>query len=175
MDSAAAFFAIQRVFVDRLSCAMPEAAALQRKNTCKRLGKYGQNLAGKWVRRTAFREVDYDPENPDRLREFAGFDDAFAFDEKCRLDGTGGRGVLHHNIPKESVPREQLALEQSVKHAIKKDGTCTGIPTCPLSHWSTGPLSTGTRAVVPVYLPVHCRTAPLVHWSIVHCPLVHVL
>ncbi len=43
----------------------------------------------------------------------------------------------------------------------------TDVPTCPLLHWSTGgPLSTGTRAVEQVYLPVHCRTGPLVH-----CPL----
>ena len=57
----------------------------------KRLGRYGENAAGKWVRCSAFREIDYDPEKPSSLREFDNFEDAFTFDEACRLDGTGGR------------------------------------------------------------------------------------
>ncbi len=102
----------------------PEA---RRKAECKRLGRFAENAAGKWVRAKGFREIDYDPENPDRLREFDSFDDAFAFDEKCRIDGTGGLKAKTWGKPKESVPREQLALEQSVKHAIKKDGNKTRV------------------------------------------------
>ena len=63
--------------------------AAQRRNLLKRLGRYGEHAAGKWVRCSAFREIDYDPEKPDSLREFDNFEDAFTFDEACRLDGTG--------------------------------------------------------------------------------------
>ena len=53
--------------------------------------QHGQNASGKWVRCSAFREIDYDIDSPDRLREFDSFDKAFEFDEARRLDGTGGR------------------------------------------------------------------------------------
>lgn len=46
----------------------------------KRLGSYGENAAGKWVRCSAFREIDYDREKPGSLREFDNFEDAFTFD-----------------------------------------------------------------------------------------------
>ena len=41
----------------------------QRERVCKT--RYGENAAGKWVRRSAFREVDYAPDDPTKLREFA--------------------------------------------------------------------------------------------------------
>ena len=66
-------------------------AKAQRKCALKRDRRYAQNAAAKWVRASAFREIDYDPENPDKLREFDTFDEAFEFDEARRMDGAGGR------------------------------------------------------------------------------------
>ena len=59
------------------------------------------------------RLINYDPENPDKLREFDNFDAAFAFDEECRLNGTGGRKAVHLPKPKDTVPKDQLALDMS--------------------------------------------------------------
>ena len=98
----------------------------QRQRSCK--NRYGENAAGKWVRASAFREIDCDPENPDRLREFSNFDAAFAFDEECRLNGTGGRKAVHMPKPKDTVPKEQLALEKAIKQNkddFKKKATST--------------------------------------------------
>jgi hypothetical protein len=92
---------------------METDAASQRKGRLLRDGRYGENAAGKWVRSGAFREIDYDPENPDKLREFDNFDAAFAFDEECRLNGTGGRKAVHLPKPKDTVPKDQLALDMS--------------------------------------------------------------
>ena len=64
-------------------------SAAQRRKACQH--RYGENAAGKWVRSSAFRKIDYNPENPDKLREFDTFEEAFAFDEECRFNGTGGR------------------------------------------------------------------------------------
>ena len=68
--------------------------AAQRKADLKRNGSYGENAAGKWVGCSAFREIDYDPEKPGSLREFDNFEDAFTFDEACRLDGTLDVGTI---------------------------------------------------------------------------------
>ena len=90
-------------------------AKCQRKCRLQRDERYGKNAAGKWVRASAFREIDYDPENPDKLREFDNFDAAFAFNEECRLNCTGGRKATHMPKPKDTVPKEQLALEKAMK------------------------------------------------------------
>ena len=97
-----------------------DQADVQRKRTCK--NRYGENVAGKWVRSSAFRENDYDPSDPTHLREFDTFEAAFAFDEECRLNGTGGRKAVHLPKPKDTVPQKQLALDKSLKHAIKEEG-----------------------------------------------------
>ena len=97
-----------------------QAPDARRKRRCK--DNYGENAAGKWVRCSAFRRIDYDLENPDRLREFDTFDKAFEFDEARRLDGTGGRLAKPLPKPKDTVPKEQLALEKAMTHAVKKDG-----------------------------------------------------
>ena len=99
----------------------------QRKSKLKREGRYRQNASGKWVRASAFRKIDYDPDNPDRLREFDSFDKAFEFDEARRLDGTGGRHAKPHAKPKDTVPKEQLALEKAVEHIVQNDGTETRV------------------------------------------------
>ena len=90
-------------------------AKTQRKNALIRGCRYGLNAAGKWVRSSAFRKIDYDPENADKLREFDNFEAAFAFDEECRLNGTGGQKAAHKPKPKDTVPKEQLALEKAMK------------------------------------------------------------
>ena len=80
---------------------MPSEPAERRKVTCK--DRYGQIASGKWVRKSAFREIDYDPDNPDKLREFDSFDKAFEFDEARRMDGTGGRHAKPYPKPKDTV------------------------------------------------------------------------
>ena len=97
----------------------------QRKRFCKT--RYGENVAGKWVRKSAFREIDYDPNSPDRLREFDTFDAAFEFDEARRLDGTGGRHAKPYPKPKDTVPKEQLALQKAMTHAVQEDGNKTRV------------------------------------------------
>ena len=99
--------------------------AARRRKACQH--RYGENAAGKWVRSSAFREIDYDPENPNRLREFDNFDAAFTFDEECRLNGTGGRKAAHLPKPKDTVPKDQLALEKAVTHAVQEDGNKTRV------------------------------------------------
>ena len=44
-------------------------AKAQRKDRLRREGRYGENDAGKWVRSSAFREIDYDPENPEKVQD----------------------------------------------------------------------------------------------------------
>ena len=100
-------------------------AEAQRKWQCK--SRYKENAAGKWVRCVGFREIDYDPEENDRLREFDSFDEAFAFEEECRVTGTGGRNARHYPKPKDTVPKVQLALEASLQHAIAADGNETRV------------------------------------------------
>ena len=97
----------------------------QRKRKCK--DKYGENAAGKWVRKSAFREIDCDRDNPDSLREFDSFEKAFEFDEARRLDGTGGRHAKPYPKPKDTVPKEQLALEKAVEHMVQNDGNETRV------------------------------------------------
>ncbi len=92
--------------------------AARRKTDCK--NRYGQNASGKWVRSSAFREIDYDPDNPDRLREFDSFDEAFAFDEARRLDGTGGRHAKPYPKPK----RRSTAAFKSVRRSFANLAFC---------------------------------------------------
>ena len=56
-----------------------------------------------------------------------GLDAAFAFDEECRPNGTGGRKAVHLPKPKDTVPKEQLALEKAMKHALEEDGNKTRV------------------------------------------------
>ena len=100
-------------YLQKMVRKIPLDAASQRKGRLLQDGRYGQNAAGTWVRSSAFREIDYNPENPDKLREFDTFEEAFAFDEECRLNGTGGRNAVHLLKPKDTAPKEQLALEKA--------------------------------------------------------------
>ena len=99
----------------------------QRRTRLKRECRYGQNAAGKWVRSSAFREIDYDPDNPEKLQEFDSFDAAFEFDEQCREDGTGGRNAKFSPQPKNTVPDSQMALVKAMAHATAKDGNKTRV------------------------------------------------
>ena len=108
---------------------MPAVSAKdQRKFALRRDGRYGENAAGKWVRKSAFREIDYDPDSPDKLREFDSFDAAFEFDEKCREDGTGGRKAKFFAEAKDTAPESQRALRrcfhmQSKRAAMRHSAT----------------------------------------------------
>ena len=93
----------------------------------RRDGRYGENSAGKWVRASAFRKIDYEPENPERLCEFESLDKAFEFEEARPLDGTGGRHAKPYPKPKDTVSKEQLALEKAMKHAVEEDGNKTRV------------------------------------------------
>ena len=87
----------------------------------------GENAAGKWVRPSAFRKIDYDPENLDKLRECNSFDEAFAFNEECRLNGTGCRKADHLPEPQGTDPKEQLALKKAITHAVQVNGNKTRV------------------------------------------------
>ena len=91
---------------------------VQRERVCKTRG--GENAAGKWVRRIASREVDYALDDPTKLREFATFAEAFAFDEACRADSTGGRSAKYAAQPKSSVPEEQRAVCTAIADALRR-------------------------------------------------------
>ena len=83
-----------------------------REKQCRQ--RYGQNAAGKWVRCSAFRWIDYHQADSNYLREFGSFAEAFAFNEKCREDGSGGRNARCTAKPRDGVPEEQLALQQAL-------------------------------------------------------------
>ena len=51
----------------------------QRERVCKT--RYGENAAGRWVRRSAFREIDYAPDDPTKLRECATFENFHGIDQ----------------------------------------------------------------------------------------------
>ena len=103
---------------DMLDLWRSHQSATHRYVDLKRIGSYGVNLTGKWVRRSDFREIDYDPKKPDRLREFDNFEGAVAFDEACRLDGIGGRSAKISSKPKSTVPKEQLAVDEASQYTV---------------------------------------------------------
>ena len=71
---------------------MPEDATAQRKRRV--LAHYGKNLAGKLVRKSAFRECDYTPEG--HLWEFDTEDAVQAFEKARYEDGTGHNCFMAH-------------------------------------------------------------------------------
>ena len=83
------------------------------------LKKYSKNLDGKLVRKSAFRECDYTPEG--HLWEFDTEDAVQAF-EKARYEDGTGHNCKFWKKPKDTVPQKQLALDKSLKHAIKEEG-----------------------------------------------------
>lgn len=74
------------------------------------------------MRRRAFRDIDYKPDNSNELRQFDSFDDAFAFDEAQLAAGSGGRKAKYHDKPKDVVPEEQRALEAAITHVAQEVG-----------------------------------------------------
>ena len=87
------------------------------------LQKYGKNAAGKYVRMTSFRECDYTPSG--RLREFSTEEDFLAFEEDRYMNG---HSLAHYSkVPKSTVPEEQLALENAVRHTVEDDGNKTRV------------------------------------------------
>ena len=88
------------------------------------LQKYGRNAAGKLVRAAAFRECDYTEAG--QLREFDTEAETLAFEAERYDDGSGFR-VKFWNKPKSTVPKEQLALEESLVHAVAENGNLTRV------------------------------------------------
>ena len=88
------------------------------------LQKYARNAAGKIVRRSAFRQCDYIADG--RLREFDTETDVLNFEAERYKDGTGHK-VKFWKKPKATVPREQLALQEEVVHAVQEDGNQTRV------------------------------------------------
>ena len=88
------------------------------------LANYGQNAAGKWVRKKAWRDCDY--ENNGHLREFDETGDVLAFEEKRRADGHCQ--ARYEKKPRGTVPKEQLALEEAMGHIVAKDGNERPLP-----------------------------------------------
>ena len=88
------------------------------------LQKYARNAAGKIVRRSAFRQCDYIADG--RLREFDTEADVLNFEAERYKDGTGHK-VKFWKKPKATVPREQLALQEEVVHAVQEDGNQTRV------------------------------------------------
>ena len=88
------------------------------------LKKYGENTAGKQVRKTAFRECDYTTDG--KLMEFDTEEEVLAFEEARYQDGTG-HNVKLSKKPNDAVPKVQLALEKSLEHTIASDGNETRV------------------------------------------------
>ncbi len=85
---------------------------------------YDLNAAGKYVRKKAYRECDYTPEG--HLRQFETDTAFYAFEEERFQNGQ--IQAAYSSKPKNTVPREQLALEYLEKeralngNAIKEEG-----------------------------------------------------
>ena len=87
--------------------------------------RYHKTDGGRWQNRPLDElEADY---REAFVKEVTRLRESFAFDEECRLNGTGGRKAAHLPKPKDTVPREQLALEKAVTNAVQEDGNKTRV------------------------------------------------
>ena len=84
---------------------------------------YGQNAAGKWARKKAWRECDYN--DAGHLQEFATKGDFVEFEEKRRAQGHCQ--ARYEKKPRDKVPKEQLALEEAIANAVAADGNETRV------------------------------------------------
>ena len=85
--------------------------------------KYRQIDGGIWVLNTdvyGVRPVDLVSRNPDRLREFTTKGEAVRFELECYDNKQNSGGARYQTIPKKSldIPKEQLALDASLKQAL---------------------------------------------------------
>jgi hypothetical protein len=79
---------------------------------------YGRNALGTLVRKKAFRECDYTADG--HLKQFADEAEFLAFEEERR--GNGQYQAHYSTQAKETVPREQLALEYiAAREAMHND------------------------------------------------------
>ena len=95
------------------------ADAQRKRRVC---ANYGQNAAGKWVRKKAWRECDY---TDGHLREFDTEGDFLAFEEERRVQGHCQ--AHYEKKPRSTVPKEQLALEEAIANAVAADGNETRV------------------------------------------------
>ena len=96
------------------------AEAQRKRRAC---ANYGQNAAGKWVRKQAWRDCDYTQDG--HLKEFDS-EEAFLQFEEDRYQ-QGASQAHYGKQPRGTVPREQLALEEAITHAVAKDGNETRV------------------------------------------------
>lgn len=88
------------------------------------LQKYGSNAADKLVRASAFHECDYTEAG--QLREFATEAEVLAFEAAGYEVGTVSK-VIFWNKPRATATPEQLALEDTIAHAVTEDGNQTRV------------------------------------------------
>ena len=86
------------------------------------LANYGQNAAGKWVRKKAWRDCDY---IDGHLREFDQYDDILAFEEERRAQGHCQ--ARYEKKVRDTAPKEQLALEEAMEDIVANDGNETRV------------------------------------------------
>ena len=102
---------------------MPEINEALRRSR-RALKNYGTNAAGKIVRKSAFGECDYTEEGD--LRQFSDEKAVIAFEQERYEDGTGCHCKFWRK-PKDTVPKESLALEKAMTHAVQEDGNRTRV------------------------------------------------
>jgi hypothetical protein len=96
-------------------------ADMQRKR--RACANYAKNAAGKWVRKRAWRCCDYTQEG--HLKEFDSEEALLQFEEDRYQQGASQ--AHYEKQPRGTVPREQLALEEAITHAVAKDGNETRV------------------------------------------------
>ena len=96
------------------------AEAQRKRRAC---ANYGQNAAGKWVRKTAWRACDYI--DGGQLRQFDTEEAFLTFEEERRAQGHSQ--AHYEKLPRGTVPKEQLALEEAITNAVAKDGNETRV------------------------------------------------
>ena len=94
----------------------------RRKKVCEQ--NYKQIVTGKWLRVRAWAAYHYDG---DQLKEFDDFESAFAYEESCRINDSGGRHAMYTSKPESNIPQQQLHLFKHTRHVICKDGNKTRV------------------------------------------------
>ena len=94
----------------------------RRRKACEK--KYRQTVTGTWARMTAYAAYHFEGV---KLKEFDDLEAAFAYEESCRINGTGGRHAAYTSKPESNIPQQQLQLFRHAKHVICKDGNKTRV------------------------------------------------
>ena len=101
---------------------MVQLSAEQQRKRCAK-ANYGQNTSGNWVRKKAWRECDYTDEG--RLKEFDTEEAFLQFEEERSQRGPSQ--AQYEKKPRNTVPKDQLALEETITNVIVDDGNETRV------------------------------------------------